>query len=85
MISSSLLKILLRHYTFFGFTISLNKTEVLLQPTPNSTACVHSMSIDGTELKTVENLKYLGSVICNDETLDKEINTRISKVNEALF
>ena len=33
---------------FFGLTIRLNKTKVLLQPTLNSTACPTSMCIDGT-------------------------------------
>ncbi|XP_029766781.1 uncharacterized protein LOC112117806 [Terrapene carolina triunguis] len=68
----------------FGLTISLGKTEVLHQPAPGSNASVPSISIDGTQLKVVENFKYLGSVISSDGSLDNEINARISKASQAL-
>lgn len=68
----------------FGLTISLGKTEVLYQPTPLSTDSQPSISIEGTELKTVEDFKYLGSIISCDGSLDKEINARICKASQAL-
>ncbi|KAL8622337.1 hypothetical protein ACOMHN_043341 [Nucella lapillus] len=68
----------------FGLTISLGKTEVLFQPSPFTTGSHPSISIKGTELKTVEEFKYLGSVISSDGSLDKEINARICKASEAL-
>ena len=61
----------------FGLTISLGKTEVLLQRAPVSNALPPSITIDGTELKTVEDFKYLGSAISCDGTIDKEISARI--------
>ena len=68
----------------FGLTISLGKTEVLMQPAPGSTTRSPSISIDGSELNNVDHFKYLGSIISNDGTLDKEINTRICKASQAL-
>ena len=68
----------------FGLTISLGKTEVLFQPSPLAAGHQPSIAIDGTYLKTVEEFKYLGSVISNDGPLDKEINARISKASQAL-
>ncbi|XP_024052555.2 uncharacterized protein LOC112104472, partial [Terrapene carolina triunguis] len=68
----------------FGLTISLGKTEVLHQSAPGSNASVPSISIDGTQLKVVENFKYLGSVISSDGSLDNEINARISNASQAL-
>ncbi|XP_063609394.1 uncharacterized protein LOC134783447 [Penaeus indicus] len=65
----------------FGLTISLPKTEVLYQST---TATLPNITIEGTQLKTVEDFKYLGSVIGNDGSFDKEINSRISKASQAL-
>ncbi|XP_065279376.1 uncharacterized protein LOC135895225, partial [Emys orbicularis] len=67
----------------FGLTISLGKTEVLHQSAPGSNASVPSISIDGTQLKVVENFKYLGSVISSDGSLDNEINARISNASQA--
>ena len=68
----------------FGLTISLGKTEVLFQPAPTSIAAPPSISIEGTQLKTVDDFKYLGSTISNDGSLDKEINARICKASQAL-
>ncbi|XP_063615806.1 uncharacterized protein LOC134788997 [Penaeus indicus] len=57
------------------------KTEVLYQST---TATPPNITIEGTQLKTVDDFKYLGSVISNDGSLDKEINSRICKASQAL-
>jgi hypothetical protein len=71
-------------FRLFGLTISLGKTEVMFQPTPTSARGPPSISIEGTKLKTVEEFKYLGSVISNDGSLDKEVNARICKASQAL-
>lgn len=68
----------------FGLTISLGKTEVLFQPSPTSASQPPSISIEGTQLKTVEKFKYLGSTISNDGSLDNEISARICKASQAL-
>ena len=68
----------------FGLNISLGKTEVLLQPAPSSTALPLSNSIKGTELKRVENFKYLRCVISSDGSLDREIKARICKASQDL-
>ena len=68
----------------FGLTISLGKTEVLFQHAPNSVAPQPAISIDEVELKVVDSFKYLGSMISNDGSLDKEISSRISKASQTL-
>ena len=68
----------------FGLTISLGKTEVLVQPAPGSDTPKPAIVIDDTELKTVDSFKYLGSVISSDGSLDSEIAARISKASQAL-
>ena len=45
----------------FGLTISITKTEVLLQPAPATLPQQPCITIDGTKLKNVESFKYLGS------------------------
>ncbi|XP_068671353.1 uncharacterized protein [Montipora foliosa] len=62
----------------------LCKTEVLLQPAPASSPQQPSITIDDTQLKNVKSFRYLGSIISNDGSLDKEITTRIQKANQAL-
>ena len=68
----------------FSLTISLGKTEVLFQPAPGSVAHRPTFSIDGTQLKMVDDFKYLSNVISSDGSLDKEISTRICKASQAL-
>ncbi|GFS07517.1 hypothetical protein ElyMa_004733500 [Elysia marginata] len=41
-------------------------------------------SVEGTKLKTVEDLKYLTRIFFNDGTLDKVINARTLKASQAL-
>ena len=68
----------------FGLTISLGKTEVLFQLAPTSVAQRPTISTDGTQLKTVDDFKCIGSVISSDGSLDKEISARICKASQAL-
>ena len=68
----------------FGLTISLGKTEVLFQPAPAAVAHRPTISTDGAQLKTVDDFKYLGSVISSDGGLDKEISAGICKSSQAL-
>ena len=66
-----------------GLTISLGKTEALFQPAPAAVAHRPTISTDGTMVKTVDDFKYLGSMISNDGSLDK-IRALIYKVSQAL-
>ncbi|XP_072171913.1 uncharacterized protein [Diadema setosum] len=68
----------------FGRTISLRKTEVLLQPAPNSAPCQPSITLNGIQLKNVKSFKYLGSTLSSDGTLDNEIAARIQMASLAL-
>ncbi|XP_074844925.1 uncharacterized protein LOC142010469 [Carettochelys insculpta] len=68
----------------FGLTISLGKTEVLFQPDPRSAALPAFISIEGAELKPVDEFKHFGSVIASDGSLDKETNNSICKANQVV-
>ena len=68
----------------FGLTISLGKTEVLVQPAPNTTHPQPVITIDEVQLKCVDSFKYLGSTISADGSLDKEITSGIQKASQAI-
>jgi hypothetical protein len=60
----------------YGLIISLPKTEVLSSsPGP---VCI---TIEGTQLKRVDEFTYLGGKMCTDGALDKEVLCRLQKAN----
>ena len=67
----------------FGFTISLKKTEVLHQPPPGGVYSTPQINIEGTSLNSVEHLTYLGSVISNDATVNKDLDNRLARASSA--
>ena len=63
--------------TEFGVVISLGKTEVMGQNTPT----IPHITINGTELNTVKRFTYLGSTVCDTNSLDTELDVRIGKAS----
>ena len=78
------LQVLMEHFSQackdFGPTISLKKTNVLVQDTMKLPA----ITIDDYELDVVEQFTYLGSTNTNDLSLDTEIDKRIRKAATTL-
>lgn len=68
----------------FGLTISLKKTQVMVQNTGNSPTSHPSISIDGTPLDVVSDFTYLGSTISNTLSLNTEISRRIGKASSTM-
>ena len=67
----------------FGLTISLKKTEVMFQPAPGTTRSEPSIKIENTTLNVVNKFKYLGSIISDDCSIEREINNRIRLASDA--
>ena len=67
----------------FGFTISLKKTEALHQPPPGGVYSPPQINIEGTSLNSVEHFTYLGSVISNDATVNKDLDNRLARASSA--
>ncbi|XP_066285623.1 uncharacterized protein [Branchiostoma lanceolatum] len=63
----------------FGLTISLKKTEAMYQKPPRGTYTPPQISIDGQSLNAVDHFTYLGSVISNDATVTKDMDSRLGK------
>ena len=67
----------------FGLTVSIKKTEVLRQLTPNTAQPPPNITMDGNALKNVDTFKYLGSCINSAANLDDEVLCRISRASQA--
>ena len=59
----------------FGLTISIKKTEIMAQNTPN----IPSIYINNQLLKNVDDFKYLGSIVSSNPSLSKELDARVGK------
>ena len=67
----------------FGLTISLRRIEVLYQPPPHEAYNPPHISIDGTNLNTVEHFTNLGIVISSDTTVSKDLDNCLSKASSS--
>ncbi|KAI8499112.1 hypothetical protein Bbelb_228760 [Branchiostoma belcheri] len=67
----------------FGLTISLKKTEVMYQKPPRETYVHPQISIEDHPLNAVEHFTYLGSVISNDATVTKDVDSRLGKASSS--
>ncbi|XP_050187470.1 uncharacterized protein LOC126648484 [Myiozetetes cayanensis] len=67
----------------FGLEVSLKKTEVLYQPAPQEVSHHPHITIGETELKSVQQFNYLGSIISSDGKIDAEIDNRLAKAYRA--
>ena len=63
----------------FGLTISLRKTEVMLQPSPGLALPEPQIEIEGIRLNNVESFTYLGSSLTSNCSMDKEVSNRLAK------
>ena len=59
----------------FGLTISLKKTNVMMQGSESQP----NITIDNYQLENVDQFTYLGSTLCSNLSLDSEIDKRIGK------
>ena len=61
----------------FGLTISLKKTEVMLQPRPSSSPPKPDIFVNDTALNVVDKFCYLGSVLSQNAEINDDITRRI--------
>ena len=58
----------------FGLTVTLKKTEVMLQAADRQNHTVPVIQAGNVELKIVDKFCYLGSVLSNDTNIDDDIS-----------
>ena len=67
-------------FSRMGLLMNKEKTEVMHRPTAHEQPAV---IIDGTQLPVATDFTYLGSIISNSGSIDREINHRISRASAA--
>ncbi|XP_064415008.1 semaphorin-3F-like [Latimeria chalumnae] len=65
----------------YGLTISLKKTEVMYQPAPGKPYVRPIIIIGKTELNTIKEFTYLGSVLSDEARIDKEVTTHMQRAS----
>ena len=69
--------------TRFGLTVSLRKTEVMLQPVNRLTSLPPVIIAGETALPAVEKFCYLGSTLSSDVNIDNDISSRLDKTSHS--
>jgi len=67
----------------FGLTISLKKTEVMLQPRPGSSPPKRDIFVNDTALNVLDKFCYLGSVLSQNVEINDDITRRIGAPSAA--
>ena len=67
----------------FGLTISIRKTEVMHQPSPQSPYTEPVITVNDEKLQAVDKFTYLGSTLSRAVNIDDEVALRISKASSA--
>ena len=65
----------------FGLTISIKKTEVLLQPKLGTIPTVPAVKVGQNKLKVVDEFRYLGGTISSNCSIDADITSQIAKAS----
>ncbi|VDM03043.1 unnamed protein product [Schistocephalus solidus] len=66
----------------FGLRITSAKTVVMYQPPPSAECNALRINVNGTQLKNLETLLYLGSTLSRNTRIYDEFAQRISKASQ---
>jgi len=69
--------------TRFGLTVSLKKTEIMLQPCNKFSYTSPTITAGGSELAVTDKFCYLGSILSSDALVDEDISARLAKASQA--
>ncbi|BHF71456.1 hypothetical protein SprV_0401451400 [Sparganum proliferum] len=67
----------------FGLIINKDRTVVMYQPSPNVEYNSPPVTVNGNQLKTVDNFAYSGSMLSRNTNIDDGVARRLSKANQA--
>jgi len=69
--------------TRFGLTVTMKKTEVILQPCNRSSYTSPKVTAGDTKLAATDKFCYLGSFLSSDAQVNDDISSRLAKASQA--
>ena len=64
-----------------GLEVNAHKTNYMTVSRDQNAGRIHSMKIDNRSIETVEEFKYLGTTITNQNSIHEEIKSRLKLGN----
>jgi len=60
-----------------GLEVNAHKTKYMTVSQDHNAGRIHSMKIDNNSIERVEEFKYLGTMLTNQNSIQEEINSRL--------
>ena len=64
-----------------GLEVNADKTKYVVMSREQTAGLSHTMKVDNSSIERVEELKYLGTTLTNQNSIQKEIKSRLKLVN----
>jgi hypothetical protein len=64
-----------------GIEVNANKTKYLAMCRDHNVGRSHSMKTDNSSIERIEKFKYLGTILTNPNSIQKEIKSRVKRGN----
>ena len=68
-----------------GLAVSADKTKYMVMSRDQNAGRIHSVRIDNSTFERVEEFKYLGTILTNQNSIAEEIKSRLRSGNACYF
>ena len=68
-----------------GLEVNAHKTKYMTVSRDQNTGRIHSMKFDNSSIESVEEFKYLGTKLTNQNSIQEEIKSRLKSGNACYF
>ena len=68
-----------------GLEVNAHKTKYMTVSRDQNTGRIHSIKIDNCSIEKVEEFKYLGTALTNQNSIQEEIKSRLNSENASYY
>ena len=68
-----------------GLEVNADKTKYMVMSREQTAALSHTMKVDNSSIESVEEFKYLGTTLTNQNSIQKEIKSRLKLGNACYY